>query len=119
MRNTSLDNVQRKDLITSLILWGVAEFVGFVMFPALELIKVNPEVMRNWFLLSLPIGLGGVLLMVASSRLVLSIYDRPNNNFKSLSSILAGAAGWLAVAGLLYPLIVVCIEFFTKPSPQP
>jgi hypothetical protein len=117
MRNTSLDNVQRKDLITSLLLWGICEFVGFVLFPSLELIKVPGDTMRNWFMTSLPIGLGGVLLMVASSRFVLFTHDRQDNQFKSLSSILAGVAGWLALAGILYPMIVVCTEFFTKGVP--
>jgi hypothetical protein len=118
MNNTSLDNIQRKDLLTSLTLWGVAEFVGFAMFPALQLIRPTGDVMRSWFLTSLPIGLGGILLMVASSRIVNDLNQRTGNNVKTLISIAAGCAGWLAMAGILYPLIVVGTEFFTKDLPQ-
>jgi hypothetical protein len=115
MNNTSLDNVQRKDLMTSLALWGVAEFVGFAMFPALQLIRPAGDVMRGWFLTSLPIGLGGVLLIVASSRIVPIINDRTGKNIRTLMAIATGFTGWLALAGILYPLLVVCYEFFTKP----
>jgi hypothetical protein len=117
MNNTSLDNIQRKDLITSLSLWGVAEFVGFAMFPAMQLIRPAGDIMRGWFLTSLPIGLGGILLLVASSRIVNDLNQRTGNNLKTLISIAAGGAGLLAMAGILYPLIVVGIEFFTKPMP--
>jgi hypothetical protein len=118
MNNTSLDNVQRKDLITSLGLWGVAQFFGFAMFPALQLIRPSGAVMRGWFLTSLPIGLGGILLMVASSKVVMVINERTGNNVKTFVSIAAGLAGCLALAGIMYPLIVACTEFFTKPMPQ-
>jgi hypothetical protein len=111
------DNIQRKDLVTSLILWLVAEFVGFVLFPALQLIQVDGSVLRSWFLTSLPLGLGGILLMLASARVV--IFNNDNDHqMKTLSSILLGLAGWLALAGILYPLWIVCFEFFTKAVPS-
>jgi hypothetical protein len=110
------DNLQRKDLITSLVLWLVAEFVGFVMFPALQLIQVEGNVLRNWFLTSLPLGLGGMLLMVASARVVLA-NNETDHQLKTFASIALGLTGWIAVAGILYPLWVVCIEFFTKGMP--
>ncbi len=110
------DNIHRKDLVTSLILWLVAEFVGFVMFPALQLIRVDGSVLRRWFLTSLPLGLGGILLMLASARIVIFNNDH-DHQMKTLSSIVLGLAGWLALAGILYPLWVVCFEFFTKPMP--
>jgi hypothetical protein len=86
------------------------------MFPVLQLIRVDGQVMRTWFLTSLPLGLGGILLMVASSRVMLFNQER-DHPFKSLSSILAGVAGWLALAGILYPLWIVGWEFFTKGVP--
>jgi hypothetical protein len=105
------DNVQRKDLITSVGLWVVAEFVGFVMFPALQLIKPEGATMRNWFLTSLPLGLGGILLMVASAKVVIA-NNESDHQLKTFAAIGLALAGWLAVAGILYPLWVVCIEFF-------
>ncbi|MBE9030248.1 hypothetical protein IQ266_10950 [filamentous cyanobacterium LEGE 11480] len=111
------ESVQRKDLITSLVLWIVAEFVGFVMFPLLQLVRVDGGVMRNWFLTSLPLGLGGILLMVASSRLVVFNQER-EHQMKTLAAVLAGIAGWVALAGILYPLWIVCWEFFTKGLPS-
>jgi hypothetical protein len=111
------DNIQRKDLVTSLGLWLVAEFVGFVLFPALQLIRVEGSVLRTWFLTSLPLGLGGILLMLASARFV--IFNNDNDHqLKTLSSVLLGLAGWLALAGILYPLGIACFEFFTKGLPN-
>lgn len=107
------DGLQRRDLVTSLVLWLVVQFVAFVMFPLLQLIAVDGGVMQNWFLTSLPVGLGGILLMVASSRLLVFNQEH-EHQLKTLTSILAGLAGWLALAGILYPLIVVLFEFFTK-----
>ncbi len=110
------DNIQRKDLVTSLILWAVCEFVGFVMFPALQLIQVEPLVLRNWFLTSLPLGLGGILLMLASARFV--VFNTENDHqLKTFASYLLAVSGWVALAGILYPLGIACFEFFTKGTP--
>jgi hypothetical protein len=111
------DNIQRKDLITSLILWAVCEFVGFVMFPLLQLIRVDGSVLRTWFLTSLPLGLGGILLMLASARLV--VFNTENDHqLKTLSSYVIAVGGWVALAGILYPLGIACFEFFTKGMPS-
>jgi hypothetical protein len=110
------DGLQRKDLITALILWAVCEFVGFVMFPAMQLIQVDKSVLRNWFLTSLPLGLGGILLTLAAARL--SVFNTENDHqLKSLSSYALAISGWVALAGILYPLGVASFEFFTKGVP--
>jgi hypothetical protein len=114
MSNTlDKDSIQRKDLVTSLILWLVAEFVGFVMFPALQLIQVEGTVLRNWFLTSLPLGLGGILLTLASARVVV-FNTESDHQLKTFASVALAIAGWVAIAGILYPLWIVCFEFFTK-----
>jgi hypothetical protein len=115
MNNTSLDNIQLKDLKLSLVMWGVSQFVGFAMFPALQLIQPKGEVLRGWFLTSLPVGLGGVLLMVASSKIVMLINQRTSGQLKTFVALGAGVASWLAFAGILYPILMAGMEFFTKP----
>jgi hypothetical protein len=115
MNNTSLDNIQLKDLKLSLLMWGVSEFVGFALFPALQLIQPKGEVLRSWILMSLPVGLGGILLMVASSKLVMLINQRTSGQLKTFVAIAAGLASWLAFAGILYPVLMAGMEFFTKP----
>ncbi len=111
------NNTVRKDLVSSLILWLIAEFVGFVLFPLLQLIRVETQVMQTWFLNSLRFGLGGILLMTISSRLLV-FHQAHNHPTKILSSVLAGVAGGLALAGILYPLWVVCFELFINGLPE-
>jgi hypothetical protein len=107
------DSIQRKDLITSVVLWAVCEFVGFVMFPALQLIQVEGSVLRGWFLTSLPLGLGGILLMLASARFV--VFNTENDHqLKTLSSYILALTGWVALAGILYPLGIACFAFFSR-----
>ena len=48
MSRFSLDELQRKDFVSALTLWVVAEFVGLLFFPALGVI--NPGVkLKEWF----------------------------------------------------------------------
>ncbi|MEB3291817.1 MAG: hypothetical protein VKJ24_01520 [Synechococcales bacterium] len=119
MNNFSLDEVQRRDLITSLVLWVVAEFVGLLLFPSLELIKPDPAKLRNWFMLSIPLGLGGAFLIAMSSRFVSSMVSRTSGNARSIAVILGQVAGWLGLAGVLYPLIMSLHYFFTNLKYKP
>ena len=117
MSNDSLDNLQRRDLVSGLILWGVAEGVGFWLFPKLGLIRPSPEMFQRWVLLSLPLGIGGVLLISFASGMISYSRDR-GKPVKTLTSIVAAVGGGVGIAGILYPLMVSCMEFFSKGLPE-
>jgi hypothetical protein len=112
MSRFSLDEMQRRDFVSALTLWLVAECVGLLFFPALGVI--NPGVkLKAWFALSIPLGLGGAILVALSSRFVAITNDRQAaKDSKLLGSILGQVAGWVGLLGVLYPLIVATIEFF-------
>ncbi|HTL90686.1 MAG TPA: hypothetical protein VL134_14890 [Leptolyngbya sp.] len=109
MNNFSFDDLQKKDLLTALGLWLVVEGVSFVLFPTLGLINPGAR-LRGWFLVSVPFGLGGAALLSMSSRFVATAGDRPGRN---LSALIGQFGGWLGLAGIMFPFLVVCIEFFS------
>jgi hypothetical protein len=109
MNNFSFDELQKKDLLTALGLWLVVEGVSFILFPTLGLINPGAR-LRTWFLLSVPFGLGGAALLSMSSKFVATAGFRPQ---RRLSELIGQFGGWIGLAGILFPFIVVCIEFFT------
>ncbi|KAM3095920.1 hypothetical protein ACKFKG_11690 [Phormidesmis sp. 146-35] len=112
MNNFSFDELQRKDLFIALGLWLVVEFVSFVFFPSLGLINPGAR-LRTWFTMSLPLGIGGALLISSSSRFMAMTHERANNN-RLLYSFLGQFGGWIGLAGILFPLFTVCVEFFSN-----
>lgn len=109
-------NTVRKDLVSSVILWLIAEFVAFVLFPLFQLIRVEMQMMWIWFLNSLLFGFGGIALMATASWLLIG-YQSHHRSMKILSPVLAGIAGGLALAGILYPLWAVCLQLFINGLP--
>ncbi len=109
MNNFSFNDLQKKDLLTALGLWLVVEVVSFVLFPTLGLINPGAR-LRTWFLLSVPFGLGGAALLSLSSRFVASAGERSS---RKLSALLGQFGGWIALAGIMFPFFVVCLEFFS------
>ncbi len=113
MSRFSLDDLQRKDFVSALTLWVVAEFIGLLLFPALGVINPGPK-LKTWFAWSIPLGIGGALLIPLCSRFVAITNDRQaSKDSKMLGSILGQLGGWLGLAGVVYPLVVASIEFFT------
>lgn len=110
MNNFSFDELQKKDLLTALGLWLVVEVVSFILFPTVGLISPGAR-LRTWFLLSIPFGLGGAALISMSSRFVATAGDRPQ---RKLSSLIGQFGGWAGLAGILFPFVVVCVEFFSN-----
>jgi hypothetical protein len=113
MTNFSPEEIQRKDLISALTLWLIAEFIAFAIFPALEVIKPSKGELNQWFLTSLPLGLGGVLLFALTSRFITLAHGRENGSTKDVIVLLNQVGGFLAILGVVYPLIVVLQKFFS------
>ena len=116
MNNFSLNDLQKKDLLTGLGLWLVVEVVSFVLFPTLGLIDPGTR-LRTWFLLSVPFGLGGVTLVSLSSRLLATASEHYVKQRlrvgKKISALIGQFAGWLGLAGIMFPFLVMCVEFFS------
>jgi hypothetical protein len=110
MNNFSFDELQKKDLLTALGLWLMVEVVSFVLFPTLGLISPGAR-LRAWFLLSIPFGLGGAALLSMSSRFVATAGNRPQ---RKLSEWMGQFGGWIGLAGILFPFVMVCLEFFSN-----
>ncbi|NDJ18808.1 hypothetical protein [Myxacorys almedinensis] len=113
MNNFSFDELQRKDLLIALGLWLVVELVSFVFFPAVRLIHPGAK-LRAWFIISVPLGLGGSVLIGASSRFMAAFNETASNQYKGLYSFLGQFGGWIGLAGVLFPLGMVCVEFFSS-----
>ncbi len=109
--NFSFDEVQRKDLFIALGLWVAVEFISFLFFPVTGLINPGDR-LRDWFLVSLPLGIGGAILLASSSRFMAMANEQRQTNAKSLLKILGHFGGWIGLAGILYPLWMACWEFF-------
>lgn len=113
MNYFSLDELQRKDLLTALGLWLTIELVSFVLFPMLGLIDPGAR-LRTWFLISIPLGLGGAVLIGASSRLVAILGEKSSKRRRVIQTWIAQFGGWFGLAGIMFPLAMVCGEFFAK-----
>lgn len=112
MNRFSFSEIQRRDLVTSLMLWMVAEFVGLLLFPSLGVIDPGAK-LRTWFIFSLPFGLLGSVIIAMSSRWMAIANEMPTGNAKSLLVLIGQMSGWVGLIGVLYPLIMAIIEFFT------
>ncbi len=114
MNNSPFENQGRKDLIASFKMWLVMEITSFAVFPALRLIQATDK-LPNWFLMSIPLGIGGMFLIAASSQFVSSTSARQINRAdKSFTLLMGQVGGWLGAAGIMYPLVVVVNEFLTE-----
>jgi hypothetical protein len=111
--NFSPEEIQRKDLISALTLWLLAEFIAFAVFPATEIIKPAKGELNQWFLTSLPLGLGGVLLFAVTSRFITLAHGRENGSGKDVIVLLNQVGGFLAMLGVIYPMIVTVQKFFS------
>ncbi|WP_058998169.1 hypothetical protein [Leptolyngbya sp. NIES-2104] len=109
MNNFSFDDLQKKDLLTALGLWLVVEAVSFVLFPTIGLINPGAR-LRTWFLLSVPFGLGGAALISMSSGVLAAAGERGQ---RKIGSLIGQFGGWIGLAGIMFPFVVVCIEFFS------
>lgn len=113
MNHFSFDDIQRKDLFTALGLWLTVELVSFVFFPLVGLINPGAR-LRTWFLISIPLGVGGALLMSLSSRFMAIASETNQKSSKPMYRLLGQFGGWIGLAGIMFPFYMVCVEFFSN-----
>jgi hypothetical protein len=113
MTNFSFDDVGRKDFLIGILLWLVMEFVSFVVLPAVGVIEPGDR-LKGWFLLSLPLGIGGALLLGGSSRFITATQERSAKSSKLLLNFLGQFGGGLGLFGIVFPFVMVTAEFFAK-----
>jgi len=111
--NFSFEDLARKDFFAGLILWIVLEILSFLILPALGAIQPG-ERLKVWFSLSIPLGIGGALLLGISSHFVAFTHERAARENKRIASFLGQFGGGLGLAGILFPFVMATGEFFAK-----
>ncbi|MBD1862908.1 MULTISPECIES: hypothetical protein [Trichocoleus] len=109
----TLEDITQRDFFVALGIWVILEVLGLVLFPALGLIQPGDR-LNGWIATSVPVGVIGAFLVGASSQYINVTVDRADRTNKPLQILLGQAVGWLGLAGVLFPLLVVAVEFFTK-----
>lgn len=104
----------RKDWLTALSVWICLEILSFVLLPRFQLIQA-PNKSLTWFFTSVPLGLMGALLIGLSSEFIQQCQDNlVSRSNKWLLTWIGQVAGWLGLAGVLFPLLVVVLEIWAK-----
>ncbi len=107
------ESLSRKDAISAFLLWLFMAFMGFILLPTLGVIRPEGRLFI-WIATGIPLGLGGAILVGASSEFVASA-NRAEPGLTKQALIWAGqAAGWLGLMGVMYPVLMVALEFFAK-----
>lgn len=113
MSNFSFDDLWRKDFLKGIILWIVIEIVSFLVLPGLGAIRPSDR-LKFWFGLSIPLGIGGALILGGSSRFIAMTNERIASGHKTLLSLLGQFSGSIGLAGILFPFVMVVGEFLAK-----
>lgn len=113
MFTTAFDELSHKDFRVGLVMWLGIEVLSFLVLPVL-IGGPSPAVLKDMLMPSIIFGVGGAWLMGYASRFIAITHERNlATDSRSILSILAQAVSWVAVAGILYPFIVVVGEFFS------
>ncbi len=100
----SFGDQSNKDFRACLGAWVVMEIVGFGIMP---LIKVVPsENVGRWFLLSLPLGLGGAFLVGLTSDFVNRSQSDDFVGSRRAWSWIGQIGSWFGLAGVGFPMII-------------
>lgn len=113
MQNSPFEDLHKKDFLTALKLWVAIEVISFWFLPTLQPIEAESR-MRLWMVISVPLGLGGAVLIAASSQFVAHTGYLAKGGGKKLLSTVGQFAGLFGLTGVLFPLIVVTIELMSQ-----
>ncbi len=114
MKNFSVDELAQKDFLICVGVWVILEIVSFLIFPAFRLIQVPGSRLQTWFLISLPLGLGGAFLVALSSRYMAVVNERESGQSKNVRLWAGQIMGGLGLTGIVFPLLVAMLEFFAR-----
>jgi hypothetical protein len=106
-------SLAEKDFLVALGLWLVLEGVGFFLAPRFGLIDPGERLM-HWFFVSMPVGIVGAILIGASSQAVDAFNHRKTGTQKLMLIFLGQVAGGVGLAGVMFPLVMVLLEFLVK-----
>jgi hypothetical protein len=112
-----MSELARKDLMTCLGVWLALEIVGFGLLPAIVSAS-SPIRIDNWFLVSLPLGIGGAFFIANGTQLALNAFEQESQTQKRLMQVLSVLTSWAGLLGIGFPLLVIAtligVELFTK-----
>ncbi|MBE9182223.1 hypothetical protein IQ268_27020 [Oculatella sp. LEGE 06141] len=103
----------KKDILTCLGIWLTLELICFTILPLIELVTPGDR-FQTWFLISLPMGVGGSLLTGIGTHLFWLLGNPTNLLLKALLWLIKQISVWVGLLGIAFPLLVICIEFFTE-----
>jgi hypothetical protein len=105
----------QRDFLTAFWLWIVLEFLCFWLAPTLELIEPGDR-LPAWFIASLGAGIGGAILIGIGSHSISTLGPGRIGLPKLIIDVLGQATGGLGLAGVMFPLMMVILEFIVKVS---
>jgi hypothetical protein len=101
----------QQDTLSALMVWILLEGLSCLVVPTAQLIPGDDKWV-SWILISAPLGIIGALLIGTSSSLVEWVqekFDKRTTN-KKLWVLLSQMLGWIGLAGVGLPLILVGLE---------
>lgn len=114
VRETS---IAEKDWFRSLGIWVLLEGLCFGLAPYYGLIAPGDR-WQNWFLLSIPAGIIGAILIAFSSQSVEHLNNQRTSPSKMPLIFLGQLIGGVGLAGILFPLMMVFLEFVSKAASE-
>lgn len=103
--------VARKDFFSTLSAWLIFEVFSFFLLPGFKLIPAGQK-HATWFLISVLLGVLGTILVVVSSQFIFLCQTYLHGGNKKLLLWLGQLGGWLGLAGVGFPLIIVGLELW-------
>ncbi|NJR58430.1 MAG: hypothetical protein HC769_05940 [Cyanobacteria bacterium CRU_2_1] len=110
-----MNQLARRDLFVCLGIWLALETICFALLPALKFDQSGGK-SELWFIISLPLGIGGAFLMASSTQLALVSQTEPRlpRSKKLGLSLLAFLSSWAGLLGIGFPLLFMSIQIFNQ-----
>lgn len=105
-----MNDLVRRDLFTCLGIWLALEIVCFGLLPAIGLTSTAIQT-NQWFMISLPLGIGGAFLSASGTQLTLS-ENQSIHSRRVFDRSLAFLTSWVGLFGIGFPLIVMSVYLF-------
>lgn len=106
------EDLLKKDFLGCVRIWVILLVICFILFPGTGLIQPG-EKLQTWFIISIPLGLGGAGLVAFSSQMFQNMMSRTVQADRPVMNFFGQVGGWIGTAGIMYPLIVVVVEFLS------